>query len=286
MSKSLRINSVICAPSFVSGGVKSLYSVCEWLSQVGKSRIAPFWASHLASWFEHRCRRYYYSFVPDVIIYPEIYQLHYYLIKYHICFALGKYARIEPHADLVVCKSPAIVSWVKQQHQKMPTAFIAPSIDRSIFEYDGRPKKNQICDMTRPHKHPEIAQRLRRRYGDKLVEIVNFTETEVAEALKDARVFVWVGNDKEGSPRPPKEALVAGCVVVGLKSDLHQDYHIDFGVKCSSMDELIEVAGESLTLPLPSLEERAVIRDKKEEMRDWLALINSLQTGASHSDTR
>jgi hypothetical protein len=44
------------------------------------------------------------------------------------------------------------------------------------------------------------------------------------------------------------------------------------------MDELIEMAGESLTLPLPSLEERAVIRDKKEEMRDWLALINSLTT--------
>jgi hypothetical protein len=212
------------------------------------------------------------------MIYPEIYQAHYDLIKYHICFALGKYAPIEPHADLVVCKSPAIVSWVKQQHQEMPTALITPSIDRSIFEYDGRPKKNQICYMTRPHKHPEIAQRLRQRYGDKLMEIVDFTETEVAEALKDARVFVWVGNDKEGSPRPPKEALVAGCVVVGLKSDLHQDYHIDFGVKCSSMDELIEMAGESLTLPLPSLEERAVIRDKKEEMKDWLALINSLTT--------
>ncbi|HEX5085925.1 MAG TPA: hypothetical protein VFY40_28155 [Blastocatellia bacterium] len=276
MGESIRIDSVVCAPSDIAGGVKSLYSVCEWLSQVGNSGIAPLGKSDLASWFEHRCRLYDYSYVPQVLIYPEVYQPHYDLVKYHVCFALGQYAPIKPHADLVVCKSPAIVSWVKQQHKEIPTTLMLPSIDRSIFEYDGRPKKNQICYMTRPHKHPEIAQRLRRRYGDKLVEIVNFTETQVAEALKDARVFVWVGNDTEGSPRPPKEALVAGCVVVGLKSDLCQDYQIDFGIKCSTMDELIEMAGESLTQPLPSIEERAVVRDKKEEMRDWLTLINSL----------
>lgn len=276
MNNSLQIHSVVCSPSEMGGGIKSLYSVCEWLSQVGNSRIAPLWTTHLASWFEHRCKPYDYSFLPDVLIYPEVEQPYYDFINYHICFALGQFAPIKPHADLVVCKSPAILSWVKQQHQEMPTALISPSIDRSIFEYDGRPKKNQICYMTRPHKHPEIAQKLRRRYGDKLVEIVNFTETQVAEALKDARVFVWAGAETEGSPRPPKEALVAGCVVVGLTSDLRPDYHIDFGVKCSNIDELIEKAGEALTMPLPSLEERAVVRDKKEEMTDWLALINSL----------
>lgn len=276
MNNSLQINSVVCSPSEIGGGIKSLYSVCEWLSQIGNSRISPLWTSHLATWFKHRCKRYDYSFFPDVLIYPEVEQPHYDFINYHICFALGRFAPIKPHADLVVCKSPAILSWVKQQHPEMPTALIPPSIDRAIFEYDGRPKKDQICFMTRPHKQPEIAQKLRQRYGDKLVEIVNFTEAQVAEALKDARVFVWAGAETEGSPRPPKEALVAGCVVVGLESDLHPDYHIDFGIKCSNIDELIEMAGEALTMPLPTLEERAVVRDKKEEMTDWLALINSL----------
>lgn len=32
-------------------------------------------------------------------------------------------------------------------------------------------------------------------------------------------IFVWRGNANEGSPRPPKEALVAGSIVVGLESE-------------------------------------------------------------------
>ena len=130
--------------------------------------------------------------------------------------------------------------------------------------------------MTRRHKHPETAELLRQRYGEKFVEIIGYSEAEVAEALKNARVFVWRGNDQEGSPRPPKEALVAGCIVVGLESDLHQDYLTDFGIKCANVDELIEMAGEALKMPLPTEAERAVVRDKSEEMRDWLAVIGDL----------
>ncbi len=108
---------------------------------------------------------------------------------------------------------------------------ILPSINRSVFEYDGRPKRNLICYMTRPHKHPETAELLRQKYGGKVMEIVDCSEREVAEILKSAKVFVWRGDDKEGSPRPPKEALVAGCVVVGLQSDLSEQYHTNFGIK-------------------------------------------------------
>jgi len=55
---------------------------------------------------------------------------------------------------------------------------------------------------------------MRERYGDRVVEIISRPKPEVAELLKSAKVFVCRGDDKEGSPRPPKEALVAGCVVV------------------------------------------------------------------------
>src|SRR5439155_13658968 len=116
---------------------------------------------------------------------------------------------------LTVCRSREILDWVKKQHPQMPAVLILPSIDMSVFEYDGRPKKDTICYMTRPDKHPETARLLRNQYGNKVLEIVDFSQAAVAEALKDSKVFVWRGNDSEGSPRPPKEALVAGCIVVG-----------------------------------------------------------------------
>jgi hypothetical protein len=258
--------------------VKSLYSVSEWASRLGRSRISPFWGAKLASWFDHRCKLYDGSYNPDVLIYPEVYQPHVDQVRYHVCFAVGKLKPIAAHADLTVCKSADTASWVTAQHPHMATALIAPSIDRSIFEYDGRTKKDLICYMTRPRKHPETAEQLRRRYGDRLCEIVDRSESEVAELLKDAKVFVWRGNDQEGegSPRPPKEALVAGCLVVGLKSDLNDRYLTNWGIQCATMDELLEMAGEALKMPMPTAQERAVVRDKKEEMADWLALLTNL----------
>lgn len=275
-----KINSVVFAPSVRAGGIKSLYSVCEWLNDLGRSRIKLLGGRKLASWFEHRCRRYRYSYSPDVLVYPEVYQPHV-GGKYHICFALGKNSLIEPHANLVVCKSLEILDWVRGQHPDIPTALILPSIKRSVFEYDGRPKEDVICYMTRPHKHPETARLLRDAYGDKVREIINYSEAEVAEALKGAKVFVWRGGDYEGSPRPPKEALVAGCNVVGLGRDLNERYHTDFGIRCSCVGELIEMAGEALKMPTPTAEQRSVVRDGEEEKQDWLALLRSLDIGTA-----
>lgn len=269
------LNSVVFAPPYQAGGVKSLYSVCEWLNDLGRSTIGPIYETRLASWFAHRCKPYDYSYPPDVLVYPETYQprLRGY---YHICFALGRYSPVKPHANLVVCKSLEVLDWVQGQHPNIPAALILPSIKRSVFEYDARPKKDTICYMTKPHKHPETAGLLRALYGDRVLEIVNSTEAEVAESLRSAKVFVWRGNDKEGSPRPPKEALVAGCVVVGLESDLNDRYHTDFGVRCSSVDELIRAAGEALEMPIPTAEQRSVVRDSEEERQDWLTLLRRL----------
>ncbi|HEV2915307.1 MAG TPA: hypothetical protein VGX92_18655 [Pyrinomonadaceae bacterium] len=272
------LDSIVFAPPFQSGGVKSLYALCEWLNEVGRCTIAPFDEPRLATWFEHHCELYDFSYSPAVLVYPEVYQPRV-DGKYHICFVLGKRSLIEPHANLLVCKSPEIMDWVREQHPNISSVLVLPSIERSVFEYDGRPKKDVICYMTRPHKHPETAQLLRDKYGDKVREIVNFSEAEVADALKGAKVFVWRGDDKEGSPRPPKEALVAACTVVGLKSDLNERYHTDFGIRCSTVDELIQLAGEALTWPMPTSEQRSVVRDSKEEKQDWHTLLERLNIG-------
>jgi hypothetical protein len=271
-----RIDSVVCAESYVCGGTKSLYAICQWLSTVGRSSIRLDPGLPLASFFSHRCQLYDGSYHPDVLIYPESYQPRWPQARRHVCAALGKYRDIEPHADLTVGKSPEIARWVKAHQPSMPVKVIQPSIERATFEYDGRPKREMICYMTRHHKHPWTALLLKRRYGDRVVEIVDRSEAEVAEILRSAKVFVWRGNDKEGSPRPPKEALVAGCVVVGLEDDLHPKYFTDFGVKCANLAQLLEMAGEALTMPIPSAQERAAVRDGNDEMQDWIHLVREM----------
>ncbi|WP_160164470.1 hypothetical protein [Pedosphaera parvula] len=269
------------APPGYSGGVKSLYTVCGWLGSLGKSTIQPFDGSHLVHWFAHRCEINQNNYKPDLVVYPAIHPINMGEEVFHLCCAFGKYKRIESHADLVVCKSPDTLVWLKEQNPKLRCVIVKPSIQRSLFEYDGRPKKEQICYMTRSHKFPETASQLRERYGNKVVEIVNQPEAVVAEMLKDAKVFVWRGNDKEGSPRPPKEALVAGCVVVGLNDDLNSRFYTDFGLKCSTVEELVGKAGEALRMPMPGVRERAVVRDSAEEKKDWVRLIRSLKVKRS-----
>ncbi len=267
-----QLDSIVFAPPWEGGGVKSLYVACEALGSLGRSNIVPFDQHLLASWFDHRCQLYDYSYPPDLVVYPEIYQPHI-PGRRHLCFVLGKYAKVAAHADLAVCRSQHLLDWLTEEQPEQPTALLLPGIDRKLFEYDGRPKQDIICYMTRPHKHPDTAEMLRARYGDRVVEIVHRSEAEVADLLKTAKVFVWRGNDKEGSPRPPKEALIAGCVVVGLESDLDSAHHIDFGIRCSTVEQLIDTAGEALMLPIPSERERCGVRDVSQEKQDWPDIV-------------
>jgi hypothetical protein len=209
------------------------------------------------------------------VIYPESHQPHL-DTGHHICFALGKYGEVSPHAEFTVCRSEEIKRWVSEQLPGMPLTVLLPSINRAIFEYRGEQKQDQICYMTRAHKHPEMAELLRERYSSKVVEIVDRTETEVADILKASKVFVTRGSDKEGSPRPPKEALIAGCVVVGLKTDLNPSYHTDFGVRCDTVEEMIERCADALIMPIPTEQERSYVRDVEEEKKDLIGLIERL----------
>jgi hypothetical protein len=272
------LTSVVFAPPSIAGGVKSLYFACEALSQLGRSSIIALHQPGLATWFAHSCPLYDGSYRPDLVIYPEIHQPRL-DAGHHICFALGKHGAISPHAEFTICRSDAIQHWVTEQLPGMPVAVLLPSINRAIFKYRGEQKQDQICYMTRVHKHPEMAGLLRERYGPRVVEIVNRTETEVAHILKTSRVFVTRGNEGEGSPRPPKEALVAGCVVVGLKKDLNPSYHTDFGVRCDTVEEVIERCADALRMPIPSENERSCVRDLEEEKRDLIALIGRLHFG-------
>src|SRR5436190_16312316 len=103
------LTSVVFAPPWMGGGVKSLYFACEALNQLGRSSIVPFHEPRVANWFAHSCRLYDESYRPDLVLYPEIHQPHL-DTGHHVCFALGKYGNISPHAELTICRSDAIRS--------------------------------------------------------------------------------------------------------------------------------------------------------------------------------
>jgi hypothetical protein len=187
------IDALVFAGNHQVGGIKSLYHACEALARIGRCTIMNYRSrsQEMAGWFHHPCKPCDFSYTPRAVLYPEVYQPRLPHVEHHVCLALGKYGQVKPHATLAVCKSPEIVSWVKTTNPSTPTVIVQPSIDRALFEYDGRPKRDIICYMSRVHKHPKTAQMLRERYGDKVVDIVGIPEAEVAQVLKAAKVFVW-----------------------------------------------------------------------------------------------
>src|SRR4051812_14892610 len=129
-----RIDSIVYAPPGDSGGVKSLYTLSDWLKGLGQSSIVPFDGNHLVNWFPHHCKIFDQTYQPHVVVYPEVYQPNLGDKYFHVCFALGKYGTIQPHADLVVCKTPDMYDWIKAQHAQLNVALVQPSINRSLFD--------------------------------------------------------------------------------------------------------------------------------------------------------
>src|SRR6202022_2251213 len=137
------MHSVVFSPPWQAGGVKSLYSVCQWLDGLGTSRIQPFGdPAELARWFEHRCLLFDLSYKPDLVVYPEVYQPRLGSQVFHVCFAVGKHQAIEPHADLVVCRSREVEDWVHSHAPHLKTKLIAPRMDGGPLEEMGGPKQN------------------------------------------------------------------------------------------------------------------------------------------------
>jgi hypothetical protein len=67
--------------------VKSLYLACHALGRLGRSAIASFPVPGLVDWFRHDCEAFDGSYVPDVLVYPEVFQPH--IRRLIACYALG-----------------------------------------------------------------------------------------------------------------------------------------------------------------------------------------------------
>lgn len=102
-----------------------------------------------------------------------------------------------------------------------------PSRDPRVFSFSER-KKKQICFM--PRKRYEDALQVinilkfRAALKDWNIKIISGrTQEEVAQIMKESLIFLSFGYP-EGSPLPPTEAMLCGCIVIGYHGNGGQEY--------------------------------------------------------------
>lgn len=122
----------------------------------------------------------------------------------------------------------------EQNKRYLKTAFpksciyrIHNSIDYNIFSYQEN-KRLQIAYMPRKCADDvkQVIQILRERnqlQDWSWVPIADISEKSVAKVLKNSALFLSFSH-QEGLPLPPKEAMAAGCVVIGYRGSSGKEY--------------------------------------------------------------
>lgn len=101
------------------------------------------------------------------------------------------------------------------------------AVDPAVFS-EGNEKRRQICFMPRKNQKDaiQILSLLRARGaldGFETLPIDGLPETRVAEIMRESLVFLSLSH-AEGLPRPPMEAMLSECLVVGYHGRGGREY--------------------------------------------------------------
>lgn len=127
-----------------------------------------------------------------------------------------------------ICVSDDNAAYLRHAFPHLDVRRITYQLDPELWFVPEGPRRRRLTYM--PRKHPEQAAQvlniLSQRGALDDVEVValdGMTETEVAAAQRESLVFLSFGYP-EGCPFPPKEAMAAGCLVVGYHGMGGRDY--------------------------------------------------------------
>lgn len=185
-----------------------------------KVKQIPKWKLKMKQLFSSSRLRYYLGEIAKLPVHKVIYNQNTYMT-----FALYPFEKNiceipYRHSDIVrtVTVSTDNTNYLKYIFPDHKIERVHYSFDPLIFPYSGK-KKPQICYM--PRKNSEdarqvinILQAKKLLDGFDLISIHGKPEQEVAQILSESLVFMSFGSP-EGSPMPPCEAMLCGCVVVG-----------------------------------------------------------------------
>lgn len=122
--------------------------------------------------------------------------------------------------------------YLKHAFPKLDVARITKSVNTSVFNYDNAKNKKllRICYM--PNRRKNIRDtvqilsilRIHKALGQfELVPIANKSESDVAAIMRSSLMYLSFSH-QEGLPRPPMEAMLCHCLVVGYHGRGGREY--------------------------------------------------------------
>lgn len=237
-----------------SGGVRVIYRAVDHLNAAG----IPSWVVHdqpgfACSWFEHATPIAYAAQVSprpgvDLLAVPEVYgpalgsiapgvrkvvfnqNAYNTFAGYAPVTPPGETAYDHPEVSGAICVSDDNAAYLRHAFPRLDVRRITYQLDPELWfapeHPGGRPRRLTFM----PRKHADQANQvlniLSQRGALRDVEVLpldGMNEAQVAAAQRDALVFLSFGYP-EGCPFPPKEAMAAGCLVVGYHGMGGRDY--------------------------------------------------------------
>ncbi|PTL59120.1 glycosyltransferase [Paraconexibacter algicola] len=144
--------------------------------------------------------------------------------------APGTTAYDHPEVAGAVCVSDDNAAYLRYAFPHLDVRRITYQLDPALWfvEETGAPRPRRLTYMPRKHADQagQVLNILSQRGALRDVEVVplhGMNEREVAAAQRSSLVFLSFGYP-EGCPFPPKEAMAAGCLVVGYHGMGGRDY--------------------------------------------------------------
>ena len=137
-----------------------------------------------------------------------------------------------PYADprllAVLTISKDAEAYLQYAFPKVRVVNFTKAVDPSVFSEATTEKVRQVCFMPRKNQNDaiQILNLLRSRgalEGFETVPIDGLPEAEVAEVMRRSLVFLSLSH-AEGLPRPPMEAMLSECLVVGYHGRGGREY--------------------------------------------------------------
>lgn len=140
----------------------------------------------------------------------------------------GATAYDHPEVVGAVCVSDDNAAYLRYGFPALDVQRIVYQLDPQLWWCPDGPRRRRITFMPRKHgdQARQVLNLLAQRGALRDVEVLpldGMSETEVAAAQREALAFLSFGYP-EGCPFPPKEAMAAGCLVVGYHGMGGRDY--------------------------------------------------------------
>jgi hypothetical protein len=239
-------------PNIISGGVQIICKHVEYLNEMGITAFAHFDNNIIPRWFEHTTpavgEKEIANFNNYTVVIPEIVPekiFRYKNSKRKILFAQNwkmmetNMSRIQKssykelgYTDVMTCgpamTSEAIATGYTNGLKTYTVTNAASLLDEVTHNcFDKVPNSILLLSRRNPNHVNALCELLNKQELSLNISVLDkVSQEELFEEFKKTDIYIHTG-DNEGLPRPPMEAMLRGCAVVGYDGRGGRDFMID-----------------------------------------------------------